>query len=373
MVASLAAAAMAQEEPPRRLDFSSDTLPERPRRDSLPPTSPEMRTAFVRNQVLLGTTVYGPAFSLMVADDGVTGTAAYLVMAGGTFFAATEVARRVAITPARQHLSSRMAWRGTLDGLVLGDAAALRPRSHAALTWIGGVGGTTAGLLIGRSLTEGEAVAMVVGHDVAYTSAWILGYVIDPSDTDGSGLNAEARRLGATALGWGGYVLGLKYARNAYYQVTAGDALLLWTGAAFGATATGALIAESDPSPQAVAGTILVGGLGGLWAADRWLVRRYDHSTAEGTLVSLGGVAGALMGIGVGVLVAGEAERGASLTLGLASLGGVGGVWLTERYVQPRPDEGRDDFFGRLEFNPIGAVGLAARAPGVHPLVRFTF
>jgi hypothetical protein len=197
--------------------------------------------------------------------------------------------------------------------------------------------------------------------------------VIDPTPNNGSGLSPATRALSATALGWGGYALGRRYARNAEYEVTPGDAMLLWTGAAIGATATGALIAESSPSPQAIAGTILFGTLGGIWAADRWIVRRYDHSTAEGTLVSLGGVAGGLMGIGIGVLVAGEAERGASLTLALASLGGLGGVVLTERYVQPRTDEGRQYGLHRFRFNPMGAVAIAARAPGVHPLVRFTF
>jgi hypothetical protein len=373
VTACLASTAMAQQEPPRRLDFGADSIAEPRQRDSLPETTSDMRTAFVRNQTFLGLAVYGPAFSVMVADDGVTATAAYLVMAGGSFFAANEIARRASITPARQHLSSRMAWRGALDGLVIGDALDAKTRPRASLAWLGGVGGTTAGLLIARDLTEGEAVSMVVGHDIAYVSAWLLGYLVDPDDNDGEGLSLATRQLGATALGWGGYVLGRRYAGRALYEVTPGDALLLWTGATLGATTLGAFIAEADPSPQAVAGTILAGGLAGVWVADRYLVRRYDHSTSEGTLVSLGSVAGGLMGIGVGVLVAGEAERGASLTLALASVGGVGGVWLTERYVQPRPDEGRQGMFGRIEFNPVGAVAVASRANGMHPLLRFTF
>jgi hypothetical protein len=103
------------------------------------------------------------------------------------------------------------------------------------------------------------------------------------------------------------------------------------------------------------------------------LVRRYDHSTAEGTLVSLGGGAGALMGIGIGVLIAGEAERGAALTLGLASLGAVGGIAITERYAQPAMDGGRSFDVGRVEFSPLGAVAAAAGVQGRHSILRITF
>ena len=369
----IVAPAMAQEEPPRRLDFGADTVERQAPRDTATATSREMRTAFVRAQTVLGMTVYGPAFSAMVSNDAVTATAAYFVLAGGSFFAANEVARRAVITPSREFLSSRMAWRAALDGLVISSALDVDRRPGAALVLLGGLAGTTTGLVLGRDFTEGEAVAMVVGHDIAYVSAYLLGYIIDPSDGDGRGLSRESRQLGATAIGWGGYAIGRRYATYAPYEVTRGDALLLWTGAWLGTTTAWAFIAESEPSVQAMAATVLVGGLGGVWAADRWLVRRYDHTTAEGALVSLGAVAGSLMGIGIGVLIAGEAERGASLTLALASLGGLGGVVLTERYAAPRRDEGRQSMLGRLEFNPLGAVAVAARAPGRHSLVRFTF
>ena len=103
------------------------------------------------------------------------------------------------------------------------------------------------------------------------------------------------------------------------------------------------------------------------------IVRRFDHSASEGSLVALGGGAGALMGIGLGVLFAGEAQRGASLTLGLAAAGAVGGILLTERYAQPGPDEGRQFDVGRVELNPLGAVAAASGAPGRHSILRITF
>ena len=363
----------AQQEPPRRLDFSTEAAERPPAQDTATATTREMRTKFVRNQIILGLAAYGPTFASMLGDDGVTFTAGYLVMAGGTFFAATEMTRQMTITPAREYLSTKMAWRGTLDGLVVGNVTDMRYRSTAGLGWIGGVGSTGLALYLARDMREGEAVSMVVGHDIAYISTYLLGLVIDPDLGDDTGLSPQARGIGATVVGWGGYALGRRYARNVSYEVTSGDAMMLWLGAGIGATTLGTFIAESDPSGQVVAGTVLAGALVGIWGADRWLVRRFDHSTAEGTLVSLGGGAGALMGIGIGVLIVGEAERGAAITLGLASLGAAGGIAITERYAQPARDGGRSFDVGRVEFSPLGAVAAAAGVQGRHSILRITF
>jgi hypothetical protein len=385
LVSLTSATLSAQQEPPRRLDFTREEQDARQGRDSARAvrdtartpgeTTREMRTAFVRSQTILGLTAYGPAFATMMGDDGISATAGYMVMAGGSFFVATELTRQLEITPARQFLSSRMAWRGTINGLVIGDAVDLTGRRTAGLAWLGGIGGTATGLYVGRDLTEGEAVAMVVGHDIAYLSSLALFYIIDPNEDAGvdEGMSKQVRNLGSTAIGWAGYSLGRRYARRAPYEVTSGDALLFWLGSAIGATTFGAFIAEGDPSTQAVAGVTLAGAWAGLWATDRWLVREYDHTPSEGALVALGGGAGALMGIGVGVLIAGEAERGASLTMAFASAGAIGGVWLTERYAQPAPDGGGALEVGRVQFNPMGAMALASRAEGMHPLLRITF
>lgn len=367
----------AQQEPPRRLELGREPIAEplEERQDTLPGTTTrEMRTAFVRSQAFLGLGSYAPAFAVMVGTEPATRLAGYLVMAGGTFFAATEITRQVEITPARQVLSSRMGWRGSLNGLLISNAANIRDGEAAALTLIGGLGGSAIGVLVGGQLTEGEAVATVVGHDLAFLTAFGLSYLFDPYDSDGEGLSRSARIALPMVAGWGGYALGRLYAGRASYEVTAGDALLLWLGAGIGATAAGTVIAEGDPSTQAIAGTVLLGGLAGVWGADRWLVRRLDHTRSEGALVALGSGAGALMGIGVGVLVSGEAERGAAPTLAFAAIGGAAGIWLTERYAQPAADEGRRfDLGARLRFNPLGAVAAASGAPGVHPIVRFTF
>jgi hypothetical protein len=383
LASCLASSLSAQQEPPRRLDFTREQQDARQGRDSARAvrdtartpgeTTREMRTAFVRSQTILGLMAYGPSFATLIGDDGISATAGYMVMAGGSFFVATELTRQMEITRARQFLSSRMAWRGTIDGLVIGAATDMPGRRTAGLAWLGGIGGTAVGLYAAGNMTEGEAVATVVGHDIAYLSSVALMNIVDPDEADAEGPSDQVRALTNTVVGWSGYYLGRRYAMRAPYEVTSGDALLLWLGAGIGASTLSTFIVNGDPSEQAVSGTILAGAYAGLWAADRWLVRKFDHTQSEGALVALGGGAGALMGIGVGVLIAGEAERGAALTLGFGSAGAVGGIWLTERYAQPAADGGGALEVGRVEFNPMGAVAAAAGVQGRHPILRVTF
>lgn len=333
------------------------------------------RNAFVRDQTILGLIVYGPAFAALVADNGVTASAGYLVMAGGTFFAAAELSRRVDITEARQLLSTRMAVRSAAGALYISTAADSRAKTNGAAALIGGLGGTAMGLAMGKGLTSGEAMATVFGHDLAFMSAAAVTVAADPDVTDGRGLSDQARALVLTGSGWAGYALGRLYAGRAPYNVTAGDVKALWIGTAIGATAAGAVIAESNPNDQTVALTLLGGALIGTVLGDRVIVRRYDHARGEGNLLALGAAAGGLMGVGVGVgvLAAGEAVRGGALTLGLAALGASAGVVLTERHLQPLGDAGRPYGLGRLTINPAGLASLASGVRGMHSLAQFTF
>lgn len=336
-------------------------------------TSNAIRNAFVRDQTILGLLVYGPAFATMVGEDGVTATAGYLVMAGGTFFAAAELTRRVNITEARQILATRMAWRSAAGALYISTAGDANGKAAAGAALIGGLVGTGAGLAIGDGLTPGEAMATVFGHDLAAITASSVMIAVDPSGFDDRGPSDQTRAIVITAAGWAGYAIGRLYAGNASYNVTAGDVSSLWLGAVIGAAAAGTAIAGSDPAAQTVALTLLGGGLAGTYLADRFLVKRYDHTRPEGRLLALGGLAGGLMGVGVGVLVAGEAERDGPITVGFGAAGAALGVVLTERFMQPRRDEGRQFGLGRLTIDPVGLAAAATGARGHHSLVRFTF
>lgn len=364
----VAPALAAQQEIPRRLDFSTDTAIQPVRQES----SRALRNAFVRNQTLLGLTVYGPSFGVMVGNDGLTSAAGYLVMAGGSFFASAEYARRREITEGKLVLSTAMAWRTAASGLWLAYELDGEGKSRAAATLLGGLGGTVAGVIVGGGLSGGEATAMVFGHDLAYASAVAVSFAIQPDLAESQVLD-DRHVVAWTTAGLLGYYGGHRYARRSPYNITVGDVRTMWLGAAIGALGASTFLANSDPSDQTTALTLLGGALVGTFAADRFLVRRYDHSRGEGGFVALGALAGGVMGVGVGVLVAGEAQRDGALTFALATIGALGGVALSERFLQTSPDAGRSSALGRLTFDPMGAVAAAARTPGRHTLLRFTF
>lgn len=371
----------AQQEPPRRLEFPADTT--KPAADSTRPapdtvgvrgqTSRELRNRFVRDQTALGFAVYAPAFAVMVGDDGVTGAAGYLVMAGGTFFAAAEVTRRVNITDARHILSSAMALRGAGSALLIAGQSGMRARPSAAVTLIGGLAGTTTGLILGGGLTPGEAAATVFGHDFAAMTAFAITASGDSDPFDDAGVDKTTAAVAWTAAGIGGYFAGHWYASHARHNVTVGDVQTLWLGTSIGVLGASAVIASSSPSDATTALALLGGGWLGAIGAERLLVRRYDHSRGDGNLLALGGTAGALMGMGIGILVSGEADRGGSATLGFATAGAIGGVAMAERYMQPERDAGRLAFLDRLTLSPAALVAAASRQPGQHALVRFIF
>jgi hypothetical protein len=108
----------------------------------------------------------------------------------------------------------------------------------------------------------------------------------------------------------------------------------------------------------------------GILAGDRFLVQRYDHSRTGGGRVTLGTVAGGLMGAGVAALINSD-NPGPHLVLGLASVGGLAGLIATESYLDPAADAGQQRF--RVTFNPASIALMAARTPGNHSLLSVRF
>jgi hypothetical protein len=130
-------------------------------------------------------------------------------------------------------------------------------------------------------------------------------------------------------------------------------------------------VANGHPGNKTVTLTLSGGGLAGLVAGDRLLVRRYDHSPSEGSLVALAGVAGALMGGGVAVLV-GSSDRFNAATAALGAIGAAGGVMMAERWLGARPDAGRR-LSQRLTLAPQSLAMAAMRMPGTYSILTYSF
>ena len=334
---------------------------------------------FILNQSILGLFVYAPAFSYAIGENAVSATAGYLVVAGGTFFAASEITRRFFISRPQNDLSFNTGRNGALGTWGLVYLVGGEDKAQAAGAFIGGIGGTALGLRLARGMTEAEAVGAGFGADlgalIAFgTTGWIRGdgsCELDPvteNTTCGERISDKFRVFTILASGLAGYPLGVLYPRNSSYNVTPGDIQILWAAAALGVGAGISFLPESPRTGTAYMAATL-GGIVGVWAGDRFLVRRADHSRTDAGLVTLGTGAGVLMGAGVAALI--DNDLHPPLVFSLATVGGLVGMVVTERARDPCPDAGRQRV--RVTFNPAGLVGLATKASGSHSLLTVRF
>ena len=354
--------------------------------------------AFVRNQALLGTFLYGPAAATLVAGathDGSAALAAELVTAGGAFAAA--LARRnmsPAVTTAQNHLSSHAAIRGAALGeavVYIAGGNGATATAHGAALLAGSIGGTLAGLRFAQSMTDAEAAASAYGADVAALGA--LGVMGVAGAFDRESLHRPAAAVASAAL-IGGYLLGPAYPRRARYTVTAGDvrAMAVTTTIGIAAAAT-PFVDQRGFSNRAFTGTLAAGMIAGAFAGDRWLVRPRDHTASEATLLWTGAGVGAVVGGGVASLGNASARPAWALAVSGALLGTI----ATEAAVRPRAggrrilssrsapghedapkverDAAGDESARRMQitFDPIGAVFAATSRLGTFSVLRVSF
>ena len=340
------------------------------------------RNRFLRNQMILGLLVYSPSFAGALTDDGAGAVSAYLLMAGATFFGASQVAREITVTPAMRSLSTHgalhLAAAGGTLAYVMGADPDDNDEAINAGIFLGGIGGTAAGLVFGNRMTSGQAVASGFGADVGVLT--MLGLVIaaqggdDPDDLN----RGDAGLL--VAAGAAGYPLGYLYPRSVSYNVTGGDVGTLWLSGLLGASTVGIFLADGDPGVTTRALGLTAGFLGGIVAGDRVFVSRFDHSAGDATLMSLGGIAGGLIGLGIANLI--DRSENGHLGMGLFTAGAMAGVAATHSFTAPGGDQGRGGppgggasggFSSRIHLNPAGAALAASGVRGLFPLASFSF
>lgn len=318
---------------------------------------------------MLGVAIYAPAFATTVASDGLAWGASYLLVAGGSFVAASEVSRWITITDPMQRLATWLPVHGAIAGSMAAKLLDGDQKATAGAVFFGSVGGAAMALWKGRQMNDAEAAATVFGTDVL----GLAGYGIATMAGVPAGADAGKTRL-AAALG--GMVLGAPaghaYAALVPYHVTAGDLTASSAAGGVGMLAGLAVLAGRGDVPERdMATALIVGGLAGLVAGDRLLVRRYDHTPAEGRLVALGGIAGGLMGAGVAMLTRADDGEWGTVSAALTAAGAAAGIGLTQRYLLPKADGGLR--LGGLTLHPAGVVAAAAGVRGAYTLgsVRF--
>jgi hypothetical protein len=341
----------------------------------------DARNAFIKGQTILGIFAYGPTFAGAISNNSSGITAGYLVVAGGTFFAASEIARQNSISRAQSDLAFNMGHNGALAGWGTMYVLGASNRAQSGGAFVGGLAGAALGVGIGRSMTEADAVGAAFGSDIGAIIGWGAMEAIrgdqtctqpDPTQPQicsrNLGLRTEVTMI--LASGIVGYPMGVLYPRNAHYNVTPGDIETLWASTLVGMATSGALFIGETRSRRTVATSLTAGGVLGIIVGDRLLVQRYDHSRTDGGRVKLGAFAGALMGAGIG-LIPNTSNPNPHLLLGLAAAGGLTGIIVTEHYIDPASDAGQPRI--RVTFNPASLPLLAARTPGNYSLINVRF
>jgi hypothetical protein len=340
--------------------------------------SDPVRGWFVANQTALGVALFGP-FAAVLAGNAAGGTAAYLAVAGGTFFVAADRARRSPVSNAANHLS----WHGARQGAAAAGLAMavlggddVDDRGVAGAVLVGGILGDIAGYQAARAMTDAEAHG--VSHGAFAGSAIAFGASVgaDLWRDEGSRRAAAALVLGAGVVG---YPLGLRYARTRTYRVTAGDVGTLVAGELLGMSAVATFI-PSDIDEERQVAAFLAGGFAlGAIAADRLIVRPFDYGEAESRLLQLGTAAGAVVGLAIPVLA--ESDNPQAI-FGPATAGGILGAILTHRLIAPararRPAALRTGARAgadrvSLRFTPQNLILARSGRRGIYPVLSASF
>lgn len=340
---------------------------------------PNGGTGFILTQSVLGLAVYAPSFAYAVTNEDAGRVASYLLVAGGTYFAAASLARDMRITPPQNVLAARASLSGGGTGFALAYAAGMSRDAKAAGIFVGSLAGTAAGLWFGRGVTSTEAIGANFTSDaLALTAAGVLR-ATGTLDRERDGGEPKVAAVGIAAASLVGFPLGMRYARTTAYNVTGGDLGTLWVAGGIGtAAAATALAAVDTDSDAAIYLGLTTGFAAGVLAGDRLLVRRFDHSWGQSATVTAGALAGGLMGAGVAVLADTE-DPSSTLVLGLMTAGAVAGVgaanWLTTTPADARSGTTTGARTGarRVRMDGAALAMAASGVPGRHALVTISF
>ncbi|MBA7469076.1 hypothetical protein ES707_04339 [subsurface metagenome] len=136
-----------------------------------------------------------------------------------------------------------------------------------------------------------------------------------------------------------GYPLGTFLGHKLYggRQYTFGDAMLLivgWaTGSFYGAMVSDIFGLKVDEHDTAILWMVTAGGLGGVWATDRF-IKGYDYTFGQTALVGLGSIAGGAFAFGLGIIADVDFD---SKYYEVATIGGnLAGFFLIRRIINPR-------------------------------------
>ena len=328
--------------------------------------------AFTRNQMFATWVIYGPALASLTESESV-----FLLATGASYFITSNIGRKEQVTRAQNHLTSDAAYRGYLFGtwalyVIAGDAPS--DKTRAAVGLASALSTAVVGFRTGRGFTDAEAESRTTISSLAAATTFLA---LGAADALGDDVAPRAVIGAMAATLAAGYVVGPRYARQPSFAVTTGDVRLLRLSSQLGVMIALTPFVDADASAQAVFGAATVGLAGGAWFGHARLVRRYNYSTSQAGQVTLGALAGGVLGGGTAALVGAESGQFIMVLItGGAVLGAVAGHKFADPARVGAPSAGTPPAArqgAQLEFQPHGLALALAGVPGRYTVLRVRF
>ena len=322
----------------------------------------DARGRFLTGMTILSLGYYG--WAVPYATDAPSGRVyggMYMLTSAAGILVPFLLTRDVQVPPGASALGLYGGTRGILYGVLLDLALAGKHAGGRDMVGIGmatSLAGLVGGYQLGWTtrLEAGRAGAIGVYGDFGLYNGAMSGVLISAQWLDADDPNAAAAMTllgGAAGLGVGTLLSG----RQSYSR---GDNAVLRTAGLLGIAVPATVLDMTSSSDwQAFAAATMAGSVAGL-AAGHYLTRDVDFTTTQGTLVELGAVGGALVGLGLAYLTQPSGEDRSDRYTLLGTVGAAGGLALTYKAMRKDAPVALRRSAWDIDLAPEGLLALAA-------------
>lgn len=292
----------------------------------------EGRTKLLIGSLALSLGYYGWAVPVTLeVDDGKTAVALYMLTSGAGFFLPLSATSTINVTDAVATLSLYGATRGIVHGIMLNSF--LSGESATARGAIGfGLLMSLSEAVLGFSVADKSAMSTgtaeaigIVGGDFGLGLGIGFAGLMDFFEGDQPRPIAASLLLGSGMGMFGGALLA-----NAQ-PYTRGDAYVVRATGFLGAyTPIAILDIAGVEEGKVYLATSMLGAVGGI-GLGHILTKDKDFTTGQGTLITLGELAGGLVGLGFAYLISPSKSPASEVFTMSTSLGAIAGFWITYR------------------------------------------
>lgn len=300
-------------------------------------------------------------------DDTRKFSALYTLGGAAGFFVPWLSTKKNAVTWGQASLSYYGQSRGIAYGTML--SAIIKPSPNSSELFGSGVIGSVAGGFAGYHFAKkwgfnfGDAAIMQAHGDFGMLSGFLLADILNLYDRN------IARPVFTTALISSAAGLYVGKRKGDTHQYTKGDVIAFKSGVFLSAYLSLVLInyAKPDDSQPYSVGILVGSTIGYLYTNS--IIRDQNFTAGQGVLISLGEMAGGLLGLGIGYFLTPDINE-PDIFLTASALGAVTGYGLMFRHFSRKAQKGENSKMSlNFHFNPLGLTKITGNfyKNGIYP------